>query len=64
MFRKRSIGTWYVCLAQELMEGLSDIFVRIEAFDCDLPKKKFGSICEDRSTTINSFIQDTRKRIK
>ena len=52
-----------VCLAQELMKGLSDIFVRIEAYDSDLPKT-FASIYEDQSYTINSFIQDTRKRIK
>ena len=52
-----------VCLPQELMKRLSDIFVRIEAFDSDLPKT-FGSIYEDQSYTINSFIQDTRKRIK
>ena len=52
-----------VCLAEELMKGLSDIFVRIEVFDSDLPKT-FGSIHEDQSYTINSFIQDTRKRIK
>ena len=51
------------CLPQELMNGLSDIFVRIEAFDRDLPKR-FDSIHEDQSITINSFIQDTRKRIK
>ena len=35
-----------VSLAQELMKGLSDIFVRLEAFGSDLPKT-FGGICED-----------------
>ena len=29
MFRKRSIGTWYVCLAQELMEGLGDLGIHV-----------------------------------
>ena len=51
-----------ICVAQELMKELSDIFVRIEAFHSDLPKE-FGSIYEHQRNIINSCIQDTRKRI-
>ena len=51
-----------ICVAQELMKELSDIFVRIEAFHSDLPME-FGSIYEHQRNIINSCIQDTRKRI-